>query len=331
MKKGLLGMLLIIVMMISFVGCSQSNNSGKDWAKNVEIQVPAKAGGGTDLMARSLGDQVAKDSGHTLTIVNNTDGGGVVAAEKIRTAKADGSTIMQYHSGLVNKIAAGIYDKSITEDFTLIGVAIPVEKATNVFIVPADSEYQTLEAFIKGAKDKPGELMIGVETGGNSHLQSGIFAKRAGIDVKFVEAGSDTEKLTALVGGSIDACFVNPNQAKQYLEAGKITALAVIPVTAEGGRSGVLPDVPDFVEQGVNFNFVMLNAIILGPKGMDPELTQEIHDYYAAAAENDNVNSILGPAGMEMRFLSIEDGIETIETLQGEMNEIIEELGLKQD
>ena len=73
--------------------------------------------------------------------------------------------------------------------------------------------------------------------------------------LNFVESGSDTEKLTALVGGTIDAALVNVNQAKQYVESGKAKALAVVSNGDEGARSSVLPEVPSFQEQGVDCTF----------------------------------------------------------------------------
>ena len=114
-------------------------------------------------------------------------------------------------------------------------MAVPKDKANNVLVVSGGSSYQTLDDLIGAAKERPGEVMFGVETGGTVHIQTGLFAKAAGIDVKYVEAGSDTEKLTALVGNSIDACFVNANQAKQYVESGKARAWepSLIPMRAD--------------------------------------------------------------------------------------------------
>lgn len=329
MKKRVLGLMLAGVLVFSLSGCFSASSNAGDWAKNVEIQVPAKAGGGTDVMARSLANQAAKDSGSTITIVNNTDGGGVVACEKTAAGKKDGSTLTQWHITMLIKTATGIYNKSAANDFTVIGVAVPKDKANNVLVVSADSPYQTLDELIAGAKDKPGEMMFGVETGGTGHIQTGLFAKTAGIEVKYVEAGSDTEKLTALVGKSIDASFVNANQARQYVESGKARALAVISNSEEGGRSSVFPDVPDFIEQGVDFYFQMFNALIIGPKDMDPALVAKIHDYYAAAAKNEEVNKTLSPAGFEMEFLSLEDSKKTVEDTQVKINEVVKELGLQ--
>ncbi|MDO4328855.1 MAG: tripartite tricarboxylate transporter substrate binding protein [Lachnospiraceae bacterium] len=330
MRKKLLALALAGIMACSLAGCGSGKGKGSDWAKSVEIQVPAKAGGGTDVMARALGTQVAKDSGSTITIVNNTDGGGVVACEKAAAGKKDGSTLVQFHTTLLIKTATGVLKKSAADDFTVIAVGVPVDEANNVLVVSGDSPYNTLDDLITDAKANPGSLLVGIETGGTTHVQAGLFAKAADLEVKYVEAGSDTEKLTALVGNSINAALVNANQAKQYIESGKAKALAVVSNSSEGGRSSVLPDVPSFVEQGVDCSFQMLSVLLLGPKDMDAELVTKIHDYYASAAENDEVKATLAPAGMEMTFMSVEDGLKTVQDTQTSINAVVEELGLKQ-
>lgn len=329
MKKRWLAAVVAGMMVCSLAGCGGGGGKADGWAKNVEIQVPAKAGGGTDVMARTLATQVGKDSGSTLTIVNNTDGSGMVACEKTAGAKADGSTLMQFHTTMLIKTAAGVFTKSAAEDYCVIAVGVPVEEANNVLVVSGESSYGSIDDLIADAKSRPGELMFGVETGGTGHVQTGLLAKAAEIDIKYVEAGSDTEKLTALVGNSIDACLVNANQAKQYVESGKAKALAVVSNTKEGGRSSVLPDVPCFEEQGIDLSFQLLNVILLGPKDMEPELVKQIHDYYASAAENEEVKATLIPAGMEMTFLSQEDGLKTVQEMQESINVVVEELGLK--
>lgn len=330
MRKKLLALALAGVMACSLAGCGSGGKGSSDWAKSVEVQVPAKAGGGTDVMARALGTQVAKDSGSTITIVNNTDGGGVVACEKAAAGKKDGSTLVQFHTTLLIKTATGVLKKSAADDFTVIAVGVPVDEANNVLVVSGDSPYNTLDDLIADAKANPGSLLVGIETGGTTHVQAGLFAKAADLEVKYVEAGSDTEKLTALVGNSINAALVNANQAKQYIESGKAKALAVVSNSPEGGRSSVLPEVPSFVEQGIDCSFQMLSVLLLGPKDMDAELVTKIHDYYASAAENDEVKATLAPAGMEMTFMSVEDGLKTVQDTQTSINAVVEELGLKQ-
>lgn len=322
--------MLVGIMMSSLTACSTGGaKDGNDWSKNVEIQVPAKAGGGTDIMARTLANKIAKDAGNTITVVNNTDGGGIVAAETVRTAKTDGSKMLQWHSTMLIKTATGIYDKSAGEDFTVIAASRPKEKALYVLVASTESEYKTLDDLTDAAKGNPGKLLFGVETGGSSHIMTGMLAKGAGIDVQYVEAGSDTEKLTALVGKSIDACLVNINQAKQYIEAGKVVALGVMPSGDKGDRSSVLPETPNFMEQGIDVSFSFDN-LFLGPKDMNPELVKKIYDYYVVAAASDEVNEIFEPSGFTMEFYPQDEALERVKKSQETINEIVELLDLKQ-
>ena len=85
------------------------------------------------------------------------------------------------------------YDKSAADDFKIIGVSQGTDKAQYTFVVSAGSGIATLEDFLKAAESK--EMKLGVETGGTSHIMTGMFVKASGINAKYVEAGSDTEKM----------------------------------------------------------------------------------------------------------------------------------------
>ncbi|OON87884.1 hypothetical protein BXO88_01530 [Oribacterium sp. C9] len=328
-KSLLLGICIAAMTAAAFTGCGAAGGSGSsgDIPKSVEVQVPAKAGGGTDVMARTLGQEVAKQTGSNVTIVNNTDGGGVVSMETVRTAKGDGSKVLQYHTTMLIKSATKVYDKTAYDDFRIWGVSQGTEKGQYVLVTSADSDMKTIEDFVN--KGKSSEIKMGIETGGTAHVMTGLLAKASGISVKYVEAGSDTEKLTALVGNTIDASIVNVNQAKQYVESGKANALAVITNGEEGARSSVLPDVPSMTESGIDCSFASYN-IFAGPKDMDDEIAKKLYEAYAAAAKSDAVNEVLEPAGMAMEFLSFEEGPEKIKAQQEAINSVVEELGLVQ-
>lgn len=328
MKKQIVSVMLAGALAIaSLIGCSGGSSSGLP--KNIELQVPAKAGGGTDVVARAIGTQLSKDTGSNFTIQNNTDGGGVVAMEKVRTAKNDASEILFFHTTMLIKTATGVYDHAAADDFTVIAVGEGTEKTGYVLVVPGDSPYNTTEDLVEAAKAAPGTLLFGVETGGSSHIMCGLFAQSTGVDIKYVEAGSDTEKLTALVGGSINAAFVNANQAKQYVESGKAKALACFSVDETGGESTIIPGVTSLVDQGYDCTFTTL-FLVLGPKDMKAETVTAIHDYFASAVENEDVKEILVPAGFDMKFFGEAEGIEKVKAQQESLNTVIEALGLKQ-
>lgn len=326
MKKRIVGFALAAAMVCSgLTGCSGGNSTGLP--KTIEVLVPAKAGGGTDVMARSLGAKMAKDTGINFTTVNNTDGGGVVAMEMVRTSKNDGSKILQFHTTMLIKSAIGVYDKKCADDFKIIGVAQGLEKAQYVLVTSAESGITNVEEFLAEANTK--EMKLGVETGGTSHIITGMVAQATGANIKYVEAGSDTEKLTALVGGTIDGAMVNVNQARQYVESGKANAVAVVSNGEEGARSSVLPEIPSFQEQGVDCTFAIVN-LFCGPKDMSEETAKKLYEYYAAAAASDEVNETLKPAGMDMIFMPYEEGSAKVAELQTAIDAVVEELGLKQ-
>jgi len=294
--------------------------------KNIEVQVPASAGGGTDVVSRALTTYINQNSDSNMTVVNNNDGGGVVAYETARTAKADGSTILFFHSTICIKSATGLYDKSIN-DFKVIAAGLPEDPGGYVLVVPSDSGITDVDGFISAAKDAGGSMMIGVETGGSSHIMSGIMSGALGIELNYVEAGPDTEKLTALVGGSINCALVNPNQAKQYIEAGKVNALACFSSSDEGGRGTVLPDVPSFKELGYDCVFGTYFYVLANPE-MDDATAKAIGDLFTAAATDPDTHEILMGTGMAMDFVPYEEAAGIASAQQEALTKACADLGL---
>ncbi len=327
-RKWLLVLVIVSIAMSAMAGCS-SGSDKSDWAKNVELYVPAKAGGGTDVVARAYSTQVSKDSGKTITIVNNADGGGVVSLETVRNAPKDGSKLCFYHTSMLITSATGLYDKNLLDDFTVIKSYESDAEGTYALVVRSDGPYKKLEDLMNAAKATPDKVIIGVQTGGMTHLMGGTLNRDAGVQFKLAEAGSDTEKLTALVGGSIDAAMVNTNQAKQYVEAGKATVLAVVSKGENGGRSPVFPDVLSFAEQGYKSMFFNSIMFVIGPKDMDPAVVKEIGDYFASAAGNEEVVGILKKANMN--FMAMDDAVakDVLGKMASSINTTVNELGLK--
>jgi tripartite-type tricarboxylate transporter receptor subunit TctC len=157
----------------------------------------------------------------------------------------------------------------------------------------------------------------------------GIMSKQLGVDLRYVESGPDTEKLTNLVGGSIDCALVNANQAKQYIEGEKVNAIACFSSTDEGGRNSVLPDVPSFKELGYDCIFGTYFYILL-PTSASDETAKAIHDLYEAAANDPETRDILVKSGFGMDIAPYEDGPALIKGQQESLVAVCEELGLKQ-
>jgi tripartite-type tricarboxylate transporter receptor subunit TctC len=341
-KKKVLSMLLASAMTLSLAACSSSTSSSSTTStapaesaaaeavslpKSIELQLPASAGGGTDVAYRALSSYINSAGLTNMTVVNNTDGNGVVAYETIRSDKGDGSKILTFHSTMIIKYATGIYTHSPADEFKTIAVGLPTEKGGYILVVPAESGITDVDGFIAAAKEKNGSMMIGVETGGSSHIMSGILTQALGIELNYVEAGADTEKLTALVGGSIDCALVNANQAKQYIEAGMVNALACFSATDEGGRNSVLPDVPSFKELGYDCVFGTY-FYVLGSTSMSDEMAEAIHDAFAEAAADPDTSALLSSSGFGMEIAPYAEGHSYMEAQQESLVSVCQSLGL---
>lgn len=354
MKKRVFALALAGMMALSLAGCGGSSKSDAPAAaattaaasgekaeapaaeapasdvklpKKIEMQVPASAGGGTDVAARALSGYINNNFDTNTTVVNNTDGSGVVAMETVRTGKKDGSQILFFHTTMCIKTATGVYNHVGPEEFKVIGAGTPVEKGGYVLVVPA-GDIKDLDGFVEAAKAANGGMMIGVETGGSSHIMAGMMSKELGIEMKYVEAGPDTDKLTALVGGSINCALVNANQAKQYIEAGKVNAIACFSATDEGGRNSLLPDVPSFKELGYDCVFGTYFYVLANPE-MDDATAQAILNMFDAASKDEETKKVLMGTGMAMEFVPYEEAQPTMQAQQDALTAVCEELGLK--
>jgi putative tricarboxylic transport membrane protein len=133
--------------------------------------------------------------------------------------------------------------------------------------VKADSKYQTIEEFLKAAKDKPGQLTVG-GTGTNTedHIFTYLMEKAAGIKVKYVPFNSGGEVTTALMGGHIDAAVENPNEIVAQIEAKKAKNLVV----AAKKRMPDAADIPTFTEKGYEVFWEQYRGVV-GPADMGAE------------------------------------------------------------
>lgn len=288
--------------------------SASTWPSDtVSLYVPAKAGGGTDMAARVFAQGMTEATGGNFIIVNDVTGGGTVAAETVRNDKSDGLNLLAYHSGLCSAIASGQYAHTLDE-FTLIGAFITVapEAAGGVF-VSGSSPFNTLEDLVNYAKDNPDDLVTGVQNGSASQLIWGLIEQELGISCTKVDAGSNADKVTALMGNQLDVVFMNTTGNQQYVESGDLKCLAVC-----GGkvRSPLMPDSPMFTELG--YQDIALDNIgyIAGPKDMDSGTVAAISDAMKFASESATVKEGYEKLATVVEWVSPEEITEMMSACQ---------------
>jgi tripartite-type tricarboxylate transporter receptor subunit TctC len=260
-------------------------------SKPVHIFVPYAAGGGVDILARTLGDVVSRQWGQTVVVENRPGAGGVVASQALATSPPDGYTLIVVASGHATN--AFLYPKipyDTFKDFTPISL---LASSPNILLVRADSPYRTLGDLIAQARAKPGSLSFAhAGTGTSTHLAGELLKNLAHVDLNAIPYKGGAPAINDLLGGQIPMSFNNGPESVGQLEAGTVRALAV----TTGKRAPFLPDVPSMAETVPGYDTGVWWGL-LGPAGMPDDLLAKLNHDFVAALNTDAVKERLAKLG----------------------------------
>ena len=271
--------------------------SGVAWAeapfpsRPVHLFVPYAAGGGVDILARTLGEAVSRQWGQSVVVENRPGAGGVVASQALVTSAPDGYTLMVVASGhATNPFLYPKLPYDTFKDFTPISI---LASSPNILVVRADSPFKTLADVIAQAKAKPGSLSFGQSGNGTStHLAGELLKKLAGIDMSAISYKGGAPAINDLLGGQIPMSFNNAPEALGQLEAGTLRALAVTTTK----RSPFLSNVPAISETVPGYDTEVWWAL-LGPAGMPADLVAKISRDFVTALNTEPVKERLAKFG----------------------------------
>jgi len=213
-------------------------------SREIEMVINYAAGGGTDMMARLVGDKVSKLLKVPFVYNNKTGGGGAIAANYIANAKPDGYTIGTGGMGnMVTLLAISDKIPYTQKDFSAIARC----SVLDLVIFTKKGRFGNFADLVKEAKQKPNVIMYGsYGARGASHILGELVTQSAGIKMKHIPFEGESKEFVAVLGGHIDVAFATAAIVSANIAAGTITALAV----ASPNRSEKFPDVPTLKELG---------------------------------------------------------------------------------
>lgn len=234
--------------------------------KPVAMVVPFPAGGSTDVIARILGAKLQEQTGASFVVENKPGAAGAIGASFVKRAPPDGYTLLVSSLGPLviapHLIKSTPYDPA--RDFDYISVAV---QAPNILAVPANSRFQTLQEVVAYLKANPGKLTFASAGNGTSdHLTAELFWQQTGTSGTHVPYKGGAPAMNDLIGGQVDATFMNINTAMPHVKAGKIRALAITSTQ----RSPVLPSVPTMEEAGIKNLVVYSWQAVAAPRDCPP-------------------------------------------------------------
>jgi tripartite-type tricarboxylate transporter receptor subunit TctC len=265
-------------------------------SKPVTLLVPFPPGGSTDMIARTLGPKLQEKLGGTFVVANQAGAGGTVGAAAAKRAAPDGYTLFVSSLGpfvigphLVKGVA---YDA--LKDFDYLTVAV---QAPNVLAVPAASPHKSLADVLAFHKANPGKMSFASAGNGTSdHLTAELFwqeTKTTGLHIPY-KGGAPA--MSDLLGGQVDATFMNINTGLANIKGGKLRALAI----TSAKRSPLLPDVPTMEELGYKGVTVTSWQAFAAPKGLPADIKAKLHEALLAGLADPAVKTKLLDLGFEI-------------------------------
>jgi tripartite-type tricarboxylate transporter receptor subunit TctC len=265
-------------------------------SKPVRIVCPFPPGGGVDITARAIAQELSAPLGQPVLVENKPGAGGNVAAAEVARSPADGYTLLLTLNAL-HAISPHLYAKLPFEAMKDFSFITPLVSFNNILVVGPASALQSMKDVINAAKREPGKITFASSGNGtNLHLTGELFKSMAGVDIVHVPYKGSAPALTDLMGGSVAMMFDTIPSAGSHVKSGKLRALAVTGAT----RSPLFPEVPTVAEAGLpGFEVVSWYGLI-GPAGMPQGVVRRLNAEAAKAAGSNAFRGRMEPLGFEV-------------------------------
>ena len=214
-------------------------------SKPIRLIVPYPAGGGTDTIARIMGNHLSTRLGQPVVIENKPGASGMLGNDLVAKAAPDGYTVLLGITAVVQIPA--LYKKVPYKLEDLAPVSLTA-KSADLVMVQRSSGITTLQDFIAKVKAEPGKYSYGsYGNATSSHLHGEQLKMKAGIDLMHVPYQGSGPLAQAMLGGQITSAFIDATAAYPHLKSDKINILAV----TGSQRHPALPNVPTMGESGI--------------------------------------------------------------------------------
>jgi tripartite-type tricarboxylate transporter receptor subunit TctC len=318
---GWLRMVAALLAMLSAAGFASAQSPFP--SKPVHIFVPYAAGGGVDILARTVGDVVSRQWGQSVVVENRPGAGGMVASQALAASAPDGYTLIVVASGHATNLF--LYPKlpyDTFNDFTPISL---LASSPNFLLVRADSPFKTVGDVVAQARSKPGSLAFAhAGIGTSTHLAGELLKGLAKIDINGIPYKGGAPAINDLLGGQIPMSFNNGPESVGQLAAGTVRALAV----TTASRPPFLPDVPSMAETVPGYDTEVWWGL-LGPAGISRDLVEKLSRDFVAALQTEPVKERLSKLGASPIGSSPQQFEEKIRADYNKWGPIIQLSGMK--
>jgi tripartite-type tricarboxylate transporter receptor subunit TctC len=263
-------------------------------AKPVRIIVPFAPGGGTDLTARLTAQKLSERFGQQFIVENRSGAGGVIGSDLVAKAKPDGYTLVVVSGS--HTINPSLYKQLPYDTLRDFAPVTNLVAGPALLVVHPSVPANNVKELIALAKAKPGTLSYASSGNGSPpHLGGELFKWKAGVDMIHVPYKGNGPAYADLVGGQVSLMFPNIATSLQYVQNGRLRALAVTSRT----RLRVAPEIPTVAEAGLPGYELNSWFGLLAPAGTPPAVLRLLQQEIAKIYQQPEVREKIVSQGVE--------------------------------
>ena len=296
-------------------------------SRPVRLILPFSAGGPSDIISRLFAQKLGESMGQQFIADNRGGAGGIIACETAARASPDGYTLLMGAIGVLT-INPHLREKLPFDPIRDFQPVALLSSSPYVLLLYPGVPARSVKELVALAQARPGKLNYasgGVGTG--NHLSGELFKITAGIDLTHVPYKGASLALGDLMGGQVQALFVNVLPAIPHVKSGKARALAV----TAARRSVALPEVPTFAETGYPAVVASSSFGLLAPARVSPAIVKRLNGELARIARQPDVRERLEGQGAEVIGSTPEEFAAFIRSETERWGKLIKSAGIKAD
>ena len=322
--KRIFALLLTMAMVLSLAACggkkeessapadsstpaASGETANLDWPKKtINIYMTHGAGGDTDYMGRQLATALEGVLGQSVVVTNVTGSNGATCMQQYKDGDTDGYTFIATNTAALNgNEATGMVDFGY-DAFEPVAV-YGIQSGENI-VVPADAPYESLSDLIEASKANPGQIKFGISTGGGVYIQSCVLTNLGGAQFNIIDVGDGATRLTALLGGEVDATSLPYSTAADYIANNQLKSLC----TCLSKAPDLLPD-QKAASETIPELIIDTEYVLLAPKGTPAEIVEAMNAAVLEATSTDDWKTMVNDYCFQNPFvLNVEDTVANL-------------------
>ena len=263
--------------------------------KTIEWVVGYAAGGGSDVVARTIADEMGKSLNRSIIVTNKPGAGTNIAAEYVARSKDYGNTLFtaDFATLAANPTLFSKLAYNAEKDFQPVGLLV---RFPLFLVVSNNVPANNLKEFMAWAKSQPeGVNWASVGLGSPHHLVGELFREQSGLKLTHVPYKGAAPAIQDVIGGQVSAMWVESSTAYSFINGKKVKAIGV----ASPQRVPTMPDVPTMQEQGIKgFEGYAWQGLVV-PTGTSKEATAQFSHALQSALGATHVKAKLQALGVE--------------------------------